>query len=162
MNIPQSRKSISMLAVVVAITAVALAGCDSAGAGSGGGGGTDNDGTIGVVATTDGTSDITWEVTGSISGDPNAPDYSIAWTYTEPNQNTFSDSVFEDVPVALPWSGALPFSTTENGLADGTGVGLSYTALETHQASVTLRIVDGAGTVLAEQSINGTVTPPDP
>jgi hypothetical protein len=164
MNIPESTKSISMVAVVVAVTALLLAGCDSAGAGGGGGGGgSDNDGTNGVVATTDGTSDITWEVTGSITGDPDGTDYSIAWTYTEPTPpNTFSATVFDDAPDPPVWDGTLPFSTTENNLADGTGVGLSYTALETHQASITLRIVDGGGTVLAEKSINGTVTPPDP
>jgi len=39
MNIPGSTKSISMVAVVVAVTALVLAGCDSAGAGGGGGGG---------------------------------------------------------------------------------------------------------------------------
>jgi hypothetical protein len=156
MNIRETRKSNSMFAVVVAITAVVLAGCDSAGAGDGGGGGGGGlGGSVGITATADGTSEITWEVSGSINGDPIGPDYSIAWTYTEPSGTTFSDSVTDVTGGALDWS------ETANGLEDGTGLGLSYTALETHDASVTLTIKDD-GAVVATKTIDTTLSPPNP
>jgi hypothetical protein len=151
-------RNLILTGLALAGLAIVLSGCAGAGAGGsggGGGGGSDIEGIISIAATTNGPSDITWEVSGSISGDPAAPDYSIAWAYNEPSQPNQNDSVTELTGGALDWS------ETVTGLDDGTGVSLSYTALATHQASVTLSIREN-GTVLAEKTINGTVNPPDP
>lgn len=62
MNMSVTGKSVSMLAVLVAVTAVFLVGCDSAGSGGGGGGGGDS-----TTCTATGDYTVTWEFSGTYS-----------------------------------------------------------------------------------------------
>ena len=97
-------KSISMFAVVVAITAVILAGCDGAGAGGGGGSG--------------GSYDITFEVTGSYTPNNSGPiPYNLLVSYSYATASQGSVTAQEQDP-------ALPLSDTVT-LEAGTGVSLS-------------------------------------
>jgi hypothetical protein len=116
MNMPETRKSISMLAVVVTITAVVLAGCDSAGAGAGGGGGTSG-----------GSYDITFEVTGNYAPATghNAGtiyNYNLLVTYSiaEPDGSQTTEQFYDP---------ALTFSKTYS-LAAGTAVDLDAILLD--------------------------------
>ena len=139
-------KSISMFAVVAAITAVILAGCDSAGAGGGGGGGT---------STCTGTGDytVTWEFSGTYTDT-----VSIATTWVKPS-GELSDPFDPKYASIDPSSGVLLTET----LPACSGASINLTTIKSIAdnddtitlSNVTLSIAVN-GTVADSVVLNGT------
>ena len=113
-----------------------LSACDSAGAGGGGGSGS-------------GSATVTLEASGTYANDPNDLEFSIQYSWIDPDSGSQSDAVFED-EISLPW-------TTKLSLDAGTGVSINIIGQEEHNNSMTLSIYED-GTLVAEHSINEVVS----
>ena len=125
--------------VVVAMASIAVlvlfAACDGAGAGGGGGGG--------------GSATITLEASGSYVNDPDLPEFSIQYSWIDPDSGSQSYAVFED-EISLPW-------TTGLTLDAGTGVSINIIGQADHSNSMTLSIYEN-GNLVAKHVINEVVS----